>query len=137
MKNKLILWLVLLVIGFLAGFIPQYLETRRVRFALREANEERNSCRSGLATSQLGNIAAMLYLEATRKNYGTAGEYSSRLFTQIQQVLSTTADSPVKAALTDVLGARDTVTADLARGDPAVVTDLQPIVTKLEQAAKP
>ena len=77
-----------------------------------------------------------MYLEATRKNYGTAAEYSSRLFERSQQMAANTGDPALRAALEDVLRARNTITAELAKGDPAVVTDLQPIVMRLEEGTK-
>jgi hypothetical protein len=133
MKNKLILWFVLLLVGLLAGFVPQYLKVRRLSLELTEAKQQLDSCQASLALSQLRDTAAVLYLEVTRKNYGIAEKYSGRLFGQIQQMASKTPDPTLKTTLEDILKARDRVTAALAKGDPAVVTDLQPIMTKLQE----
>ena len=136
MKKKLILWLMLLVVGFLTGFIPQYVKTQRVNQEVAAAKQQLDSCGKSVAMSQLRDTAAMLYLEATRKNYGTAAEYASRLFENIPQAASQSSDPTVKSALDDVLKARDTITAELAKGDPAVVTDLQSVMVKLEEGTK-
>lgn len=136
MKRRLTLWLVLLLVGFLAGFIPQYLKTRHVSQQATDAKQQLDACRASATMSQLRDTGTMLYLEVTRKNYGTAAEYSSRLFERIQQEAGKTSDPTVKAMLDDVLKSRDTITAELAQGDPAVVTDLQPVVVKLEEGTK-
>ena len=136
MQKKLTLWLVLLVAGFLAGFIPQYRKTQRVQQEVTAARQQLDSCEARVAILQLRDTAAMLYLEATRKNYGTAAEYSSRLFQQIQQVADKISDPTVKSTLESVLRSRDTIAGELAKGDPAVVTDLQPVMVKLEEGIK-
>lgn len=136
MKKRLLLWLVLLVVGFLAGFIPQYVKTQRVRQELTAAKQQLDACGASTAMCQLRDTAAMLYLEATRKNYGTAAEYSQRLFERIQQEMDQTGDPTVKGVLAEILQSRDTITAELAKGDPAVINDLQPVMAKLEESTK-
>jgi hypothetical protein len=136
MKNRLILWLLLLVVGFLAGFIPQYLKKQSISQELTATKQQLDSCGARVAMSQLRDTASMLYLEATQKNYGTAADYSRRLFEGIQQQAGKTSDPIVKATLDDVLKSRDAITAELAKGDPAVITNLQPLVGKLVQGTK-
>jgi hypothetical protein len=136
MKNKLILGLVLLVAGFLAGFFPEYLKARRASHEVVEIRKQMDSCNAGVAISQLRDLAAMLYLEATRQNYGTAREYSNRLFERIPTVAAQTTDPTLSATLEGVLRTRDTITAELAKGDPAVLRDLQNVVLELEVGIK-
>jgi hypothetical protein len=133
MKNKLIIGLVLLVAGFLAGFIPQYRRAQRVSHEETAIKQQLQSCDASVAIFQLRDTAAMLYLEATRQNYGTAAGYSTQLFGRIQQVADQTSDPNFKATLEDVLKAHDTITAALAKGDPAVLKDLQEILYMLER----
>jgi hypothetical protein len=136
MRNRLVLWLVLLVAGFLAGFIPQYLKAERSSAELSNTKQQLASCRAETRLSQLRDTAAMMYLEATRKNYGTAEEHSRRFFDQVQQATTQTADPAVKKALDDVLKLRDPITAALAKGDPAVLSDLQLVLTNIEAGTK-
>lgn len=136
MRNRLILWLVLLVAGFLAGFIPQYVKTRRSTTELSNTKQQLASCRVGSQLSQLRDTAAMMYLEATRKNYGTAEEHSRRFFDQVQQATTQAVDPTVKKTLDDVLKLRDPITASLAKGDPAVLSDLQLVLTNIEGGTK-
>ncbi len=136
MKKKLILWLALLLAAFLGGYIPQFLQVQRARGELAAARQQLSSCQAGTAVSQLKDTAAMLYLQATLKNYGTASEYAARFFQSAQQTASQTNDPALASALGSILQSRDKVTAALANGDPSVMPDLQQLLQKLEQVGK-
>jgi hypothetical protein len=73
---------------------------------------------------------------ATQLNYGLASGYAQTFFANAQNVQSTTEDPAIKDVLTQVLSARDKITADLAKGSAEVVAELQPLVLKLEQAGQ-
>jgi molecular chaperone GrpE (heat shock protein) len=136
MRNRLVLWLVLLVAGFLAGFIPQYLKAQRGRAELSNAQQQLTSCRAETQLSKLRDTAAMMYLEAIRKNYGIAQEHSQHFFDQVQQATAQTADPAVKKTLDDILKLRDPITAALAKGDPAVLSDLQSVLTNIQTGTR-
>lgn len=137
MTKRLILWLVLLAAGFLAGLIPQYLKVRRSDAELSDANRQLMLCRQQSQYSGLRDTAAMMYLEATRKNYGNAEEYSRRFFSQVQQATTQSSDPATKTVLENILKLHDPVIAALAKGDPGVLTDLQTILANVEQGTKP
>ena len=136
MRNRLILWLVLLLAGFLAGLIPQYMKTQRSNTELSNTKQQLASCRVETQLSQLLGTAAMTYLEATRKNYGLAEEHSRRFFDQVQQATTQAAGPAVRKTLDDVLKLRDPITASLAKGDPAVLSDLQLVLSNIEAGTK-
>ena len=137
MKNRLILWLILLVTGFSVGFIPQYAKVRRLQTDLLNAKQQFASCQLSSQLSQLRDSAAMVYFEATRKNYGTAGEYSNRFFNEVQQLANqTTADPNLKRAMEELLTLRNPITEDLSKGDAAVLPKLQDLLLKTEQNTK-
>ena len=136
MRNRWILWLVLLVAGFLAGFIPQYVKTQRISTELSNTKQQLASCRVEMTLSQLRDTAAMMYLEATRRNYGTAEEHSRRFFGQVQEAAAQAVDPAVKKTLDDVLKLRDPITGSLAKGDPAVLSDLQFVLANTEAGTK-
>ncbi len=124
MKNKLLLWVVLLLIGFLAGFIPQYSKAR-------QASSELSACQTAQQVSQIRDIASMMYLTATQKNYGISAGYAAQFFDQAQKVSSSTQEEGLRNQLRDVLSARDQITADLAKGNEAVIPEMQPVLMKL------
>jgi hypothetical protein len=137
MRRKLVLWLVLLIAGFLTGFILQYARLQRVQRELSAAIKQLGSCQSSEQLSRLRDTATMMYLEAAQRNYGKAGEYSKEFFDQAQRIVSCTEDPALRNLLRDALATRDHITADLAKGDAAALSEIQPVLSKLEQTAKP
>ena len=136
MRSKLVLWFLLLLAGFLVGFILQYSRLHRVQQELSASTKQLGSCQSSQQLAQLRDTATMMYLEVVQKNYGKAGEYSREVFDQAQQIASSTEDSALRNLLRDTLATRDQVTADLAKGDASALSETQLVLSKLEQTAK-
>lgn len=120
-------WLLLFVAGLLAGFIPQYLKTRDLKRQVRV-------CNAAYQLAEVRRSAALTYVTATQLNYGTASGYANQFFEQARRLAATTSDVSGRSMLSDVLSSRDKITADLAKGDPQVVSDLQPILLAVEGA---
>jgi hypothetical protein len=136
MRHKLVLWFLLVLAGFLMAFLLQYSRLQRVQQELSASTKQLGSCQSSQQLSQLRDTATMMYLEAVQKNYGKAGEYSSEVFDQAQQIASSTEDTALRNLLRDTLATRDQITGDLAKGDAAALSEIQPLLSKLEQTAK-
>jgi len=136
MRSKLVLWFLLLLVGFLVGLILQYSRLQRVQQELSASTKQLGPCQSSQQLAQLRDTATMMYLEAVQKNYGKAGEYSRQVFDQAQQIANGTEDSTLRNLLRDTLASRDQVTADLAKGDAAALSETQLVLSKIEQTAK-
>ena len=136
MPRKLVLWFALLIAGFLTGFILQYARVQRMQQELSASTKQLGSCQSSEQLSQLRDTAMMMYLEAVQKNYGKAGEYSKEFFDQAQRIVSSTEDPALRNLIRDTLTTRDQITADLAKGDAAALSEIQLVLSKLEQTAK-
>jgi hypothetical protein len=136
MRHKLVLWFLLVLAGFLIGFILQYSRLQRAQQELSASTKQLGACQSSQQLSQLRDTATMMYLEAVQKNYGKAGEYAKEVFDQAQQIASSTADPALRNLLRDILATRDQITADLAKGDAVALSDTQAVLSKLEQTAK-
>jgi hypothetical protein len=136
MRQKLVLWFLLVLIGFLIGFILQYSRLKRVQEDLSASTKQLGSCQSSQQLAQLRDTTTMMYLEVVQKNYGKAGEYSGEVFDQAQQIASNTEDPALRNLLREVLVTRDQITADLAKGDPAALSEIQRLLSNLEQTAK-
>jgi hypothetical protein len=136
MRRKVVFWLVLLIAGFLTGFLLQYARLQRVQQELSASTKQLASCQSSQQLSQIRDTATMMYLEAVQKNYGKAGEYSKVFFDQAQRIVSSTEDPALGTLLRDTLATRDQITGDLAKGDAAALAEIQPVLSKLEQTAK-
>lgn len=135
MPGKLVLWFALLIAGFLTGFILQYARVQRLQQELSASTKQLGSCQSSEQLSQLRDTATMMYLEVVQKNYGKAGEYSKEFFDQAQRIVSSTEDPALRNLLRDTLTTRDQITADLAKGDAAALSEIQLVLSKLEQTA--
>jgi len=136
MPGKLVLWFALLIAGFLTGFILQYARVQRIEQELSASTKQLGSCQSSEQLSQLRDTATMMYLEVVQKNYGKAGEYSKEFFDQAQRIVSSTEDPALRNLIRDTLTTRDQITADLAKGDAAALSEIQLVLSKLEQTAK-
>ena len=136
MQRRLALWFVLFIAGFLAGYILQYTTLQRVQRELTASTNQLGNCRTGEQSSHLRDTATMMYLEVVQKNYGKAGEYSKDFFDQAQRIVSSTDDPVLRNLLRDTLTTRDQITADLAKGDGAALSEIQPVLLRLEQNAK-
>ena len=127
MKNKMIVAAVAVVAVFLLGFVPQYLTLNRLQSELRQSQQES-------AGAQLRDLIGLAYVQANQKNFGLAAETSSRFFGRAREMASEMQDSTNRKVLDDLLALRDKVTAELAKGDAAVMGDLQELFAKTRQA---
>jgi hypothetical protein len=126
-KNKIVLVLVLLVVVFLAGFLPTYVKAHRLENELREARREQT-------LAHLRDLASLAYFQANQRDYGLAGGTVTRFFDSTQAVANQASDPGAKKSLQDLLSLRDPITAELAKGDPGVLSDLQSLFLKTRQA---
>ena len=133
MRNKLLLALIMLIAGFLVGFFLEYSSARQAQQQASNCTTQLQVCQTSGQLSDVRDKAAMTYLEATKKNYGTASQYASQFFDQVQRVANSTQNDAVRSTLHSVLSSRDKITADLAQGNAAAVDELQPLLASVEQ----
>jgi type II secretory pathway pseudopilin PulG len=136
MQRRLVLWFVLLIVGFLAGFVLQYARLQQAQQELSASTKQLGSCQAGEQLSQLRDTATAMFLQAVQKNYGKAGEDSKEFFDQAQRIQSSTGDPALRNLLHDILATRDQITADLAKGDAAALSEVQALLLKIEQTGK-
>src|SRR5712675_1325910 len=106
--NKVIIGAVVLIVVFLAGFIPQYVKANRLDNELRQA-------RQGNDSAELRDLIALAYIQANQKNYGLAAATTTRFFNRTREMADQTADPNSKKALEGLLVPRDRITAALAK----------------------
>lgn len=127
--RTLFVWLLLFLAGLVVGFVPQYLKAR-------DLSRQVKVCNAAFQLAEVRRFAALTYVSATQLNYGTATGYAHQFFNQVRQLAATTSDPAGRSMLSDVLSSRDKITTDLAKGDPQVINDLQPILLEVEGAGK-
>jgi hypothetical protein len=129
-RKSFIVWLVLLVAAFLAGYVPEYVRASRLQATLDETTRQYD----GL---YLRDLAGQAYMQAVEKNYGLAARTAARYFDRVRQMQANTRAEQWKRTYGDLLGMRDKVMSQLDRGDPAVLNDLQTLYGKTRAATIP
>jgi hypothetical protein len=127
MRNKVIVVAIALVAVFLLGFLPQYFKASRLETELRQS-------RDAYAGADLRDLIGLAYLQSNQKNYGLAAATSGQFFNRVREVANQTQDGNRRQALDDLLAPRDRITALLAKGDAAVISDLQDLFIKTRVA---
>jgi len=127
MKNRIVVVIILLIIVFLAGFLPQYIKVKRLENDLFVARQEN-------ALAQLRDLAGLAFVQASQKNYGLAAGTSQQFFSRARDVANRASDANGRKAFEDLLASQDKITAELAKGDPEALGDLQVLFEKTRQA---
>ncbi|HVE72143.1 MAG TPA: hypothetical protein VNI54_12305 [Thermoanaerobaculia bacterium] len=114
-SSRLLLVLVLLVLAFAAGFVPQWLAARRLRETHTRTSME-------LRLSILHRALGVASHEVQRNNFASASEEAGRFFDDCAKLANTepfAGDDRTRVALLGYASQRDEVMALLAAGDPA------------------
>jgi hypothetical protein len=127
MGNKIIAVSIALVTVFLLGFLPQYVKASHIETELRQT---RGAC----AGADLRDLIGLAYLQSNQKNFGLASATTGQFFNRVREMVGQMQDSGRRKALEDILAPRDRITAELARGDAAVIVDLQDLFIKTRAA---
>ena len=123
MKNKAVISAIVLVVVFLAGFVPQYAKVNRLEAELRQAQ-------MGNTSAELRDLAGLAYIQASQKNYGNAAGTTARFFNRVREAANQTPDANARKAYEDLLISRDKIAAQLSKGDAGVMGDLQDLFVK-------
>jgi hypothetical protein len=129
-RNRVLLSLGVVAVTFLAGFLPQYLKSVRLRQELAQATLQNQE-------AGLRDLAALAYLQAAQKNFGLASASTTRFFNDIQKFAASAQDTASQPDLRAIYAYRDKITAELARGDAAAIDDLQQVFMKTRAATMP
>jgi uncharacterized membrane protein YdfJ with MMPL/SSD domain len=136
LRKKLIIAAIVAAAVFLAGFVPQYLESRRLRDQAEASAQLFQALERRLEMAELRDTLALAYLETNRKNYGMARQYSTQFFTRAREIANQTADPGLKSALEQALQQRDDITAGLTAGDGAVRDSVESLYQRIHEATQ-
>jgi hypothetical protein len=123
---------IVLLIGLLLGFVPQYRNASSLRSELHSRDERIRTLEREASLSRARHTAGLMYLELTRRNYGIAAQHATAFFDQVRTMLSG-APPEVHGAFGGLLSQRDAVTAGIAKSDPAVIGLVQSILDELNR----
>jgi hypothetical protein len=128
-KTAVIAGAVLLLVGFLLGFIPESQRASKLAMELESARLE-NKLR------EIRELASLSYLDASNKNYASAAGQSERMFGIANEVAKSTKDDALRGSLTGLLTFHDTVQGKLSAGDGSVLDQLQQMLKKTQGELK-
>jgi hypothetical protein len=129
-KNRLLVYAIVLAAVFLLGFVPQYVKANRLS---REVQTLAWQNQMGTARDLIG----IVFLDVANNNFGIASRDASTFFNHIRQMLDRATDPGERDALQQISARRDSVTAALAKADPAVRIEVQEIFTQMHQIQPP
>ncbi len=127
MGKKIGLGAAVVVVVFLAGFLPQYFKRASVESQWK-ASERKNR------EAEVRDLAALAFVQAAQRNYGLAAQTCGQFFARLQPIAAESAGTPAAKSFEEILGYRDKVTAKLAKADPGVMDDLQTLYLKTRSA---
>lgn len=132
MTNKMVAGLVLVLLGFFGGFIPEHQKLSRAMRANQGLRDQLESSKRAETVGSFRNRAALLYVEAEKQNFSVASEDASKFFTDLRTFTTQSTDVSLKRNLEDLLSVRDTVIGGLAKADPAVAAQIQELFIKMQ-----
>ena len=128
MKNQTLIVIILLIVVFLAGFVPQYIKVHRLENDLSAAQQEN-------ALAQLRDLAGLAFVQTSQRNYGLAAGTTQQFFNRTREVANRATDVNGRKALEDLLASQDKITAELGKGDPEALGDLQVLFERTRRAS--
>ena len=116
LMRRVLIYAVLLLVVFLFGFVPAWLQSRECSRSLSEAERQ-------LGLARIENALASATIDARRADYERARQAASIFFTSLRAETDRGADSALSPAQREgvqpVFVGRDETITLLARGDPA------------------
>ena len=118
------LYAALMLIAFLAGFVPMWLKAR-------ESGNNLVAAERTLSLTRLQNSIASAALDARRGDYEPARQAASQFYTSLQADIDKGDDSTLtpaqREAAKGLFAGRDQIVTWLARGDPAAADNLSDV----------
>src|SRR5437016_1772972 len=110
MRVHITVWLVLLIGGFLLGFVPEYLKNRELQTQLQNPQKTIDALKLQIQMSELRDASSMMLLELSRQNYGFARDYSGQFYSKLKDVTDAVQDPGLKKSLEDLAATRENLT---------------------------
>jgi hypothetical protein len=126
LPKKLAMAAVLLIIGFLLGYVPSSISSHTTQ--QQNAELERR-----VRAAELGSQLAMAWYEANRNNYANATQFSGRFFSGLPEIIADIKDQGLKQNLEAMLARRDEITSYMAQVDQTVKDKLAEIYAEYFQ----
>ncbi len=140
--TRVLVIIILVAVAFLSGLLIGYMKVRETKALLQTAQSERDTLRLQKQLSQIRDLAALMYVETSRQNYGLGAEYAARYFDQVKRLSDSDLPPEMRGSITELLSHKDVVTASLSRAEPGATQQVQALFldtyhrTQLEDAGQ-
>jgi hypothetical protein len=125
-RNRLLVYAIVLAGVFLLGFVPQYVKANRLNREVQTL-----SWQNQIVTAR--DLIGIVFLDVANNNFGIASRDASTFFDHIRQMLDRATDPGDREALQRISARRDSITAALAKADPAARVQVQEIFTQMHK----
>ena len=129
-KWKVIAGAAVVLAVFLAGFVPQFLDKRRLMTELEDTRTTLSTAQLQIEIDEIRSLAGRMLLEASRQNYGAASTHSTEYFNKVRDLAGETENASLKTALSALLDVRDSISSGLAQGKPTIIPELQSLLQR-------
>jgi hypothetical protein len=136
-RNLLIAAAIMIVAAFLLGFVPQFRNASQLRDELRASGQRIEQLQREAGLSKARDLAGLLYLQLTRKNYGIAAQHATAFFDHIRALMNGTLSPESRSALENIANHRDAIVASIAKSDPAVEAQAGDILERTHRLTAP
>lgn len=140
--TKVLVMIILVAVAFLSGLLVGYMKVRETRDELQAVQNERDRLRLQSQLSQIRDLAALMYVETSRQNYGLGSEYAARYFERVKRLSSDGMPPQMRDSIAELLSHKEAVTASLSRAEPGATQQVQALFldtyhrTQLEDAGQ-
>ncbi len=136
MRVHITLWVVLLIIGFLLGFVPEYLKNRELQTQLENPKKTIDTLKLQLQLGDVRDAAALMLLELSRQNYGLARDHSMDYYNKLHKLINESQDENLKKSLAELSATQNSLTTNLLTSTPNSLAAAQPIVSRTFELTK-
>src|SRR3989442_3427260 len=136
MRVHITLWVVLLIIGFLLGFVPEYLKNRELQTQLENPKKTIDTLKLQLQLGDVRDAAALMLLELSRQNYGLARDHSMDYYNKLHNLINESQDENLKKSLAELSATQNSLTTNLLTSTPNSLAAAQPNVSRTFEVTK-
>jgi hypothetical protein len=136
MRVHVTLWVILLGIGFLLGFVPEYQKNRELQTQLESPQKTIDALKLQVRMAELRDAAGLMLLELSRQNYGLARDHATDYYNKLKDLIGESQDENLKKSLAELSATQNSLTTNLLTASPNSLTAAQPVVLRTFEVTK-
>jgi hypothetical protein len=134
-KALLILFVVLLIAVYLAGYWPQHAAIQQLNASVSQLQEQLNGAQAATRICHIENEMLTLIDQTQAQNYGEAQTTAGQVFNDLRAEKDRAPNVPYAQALQTIVNRRDSIIAGLARADASTLAPVRQSLNELRPIA--